>query len=66
MEREAEMADAAIANRGFGLFQQIKFQDDFVPSAFAQGVEQIEIRMVSLELAQLLVQHPVKIGFFFN
>jgi xylulokinase len=65
VEGETKMADAPVGHRRPGLFQELEFQNDFVPSLFAQGVEQIEINVVGLEPGKLLVQEAVEIGFLF-
>jgi hypothetical protein len=55
VERKTQITDAPITNRRLGFFDELVFQDMFIPAAFAQGMEQIKINMIGLEFAQLAI-----------
>ena len=53
VERKPEVADASVANRRLGFFQELVFQDELVPALFIQGVEQIEINVIDVYKRQI-------------
>ena len=61
MEREAEIPDAPVGQRGLGPVQQSVLQDNILPPVVIQRVQQVEIDMVRLQLGELLVEQPVEV-----